>query len=45
MKVIERPKPTQTSEQLVESMNAARSSRSGKVKVAKKLESGNIDYP
>jgi hypothetical protein len=42
VKVIGDPKPTQTSGRLVESINAARFSRAGKVLAARKLESRNI---
>ncbi len=42
VKVIGDPKPTQTSGRLVESINAARSSRAGQVLAAQKLESGDI---
>jgi hypothetical protein len=36
------PKPNQTSEMMVESVNAARSSKAGKVLGAHKLKSGDI---
>jgi hypothetical protein len=42
VKVIEDPKPLQTSERLVESVNAARSSKAGKMLAERKLESGDI---
>ncbi len=42
VKVVEDPKPSQTSRRLVESINAARSNRVGKVLAARKLNSGNI---
>jgi hypothetical protein len=42
VKVIGDPKPSQTSERLVESINAAHASKSGKVLVAQKLQSGDI---
>ncbi len=42
VKVIRNLKPTQTSGRLVESINAARSSRAGKVLAARKLESRDI---
>jgi hypothetical protein len=42
VKVIVDPKPSQTSERLVKSINAARSSKAGKVIAARKLKSGDI---
>ncbi len=42
VKVVDNPKPSKTSEQLVESINAARSTKAGKVVAARKLESGDI---
>jgi 2-oxoglutarate dehydrogenase complex dehydrogenase (E1) component-like enzyme len=42
VKVIDVPKPSQTSERLIESINAARSSKAGKVLAARKLKSGDI---
>jgi hypothetical protein len=42
VKVIVDPKPSQTSEKLVESINAAHSSKAGKVIAARKLKSGDI---
>jgi hypothetical protein len=42
VKVIEDPKPNQTSERLVESINAACSSTAGKVLAAQKLWSGDV---
>jgi hypothetical protein len=42
VKVIDQAKPSQTSGRLVESINAARSSRAGKVLAARKLDSGDI---
>ncbi len=41
-KVIEDPKPSQTSERLVESINAVRSCKASKVLAARKLKSGDI---
>jgi hypothetical protein len=41
-KVVDDPKHSQTSGRLVESINAARSSKAGKVLAARKLDSGNI---
>ncbi len=42
VKIIGQPKPSQTSERLVESINTARSSMAGKVLAAQKLQSGEI---
>ncbi len=42
VKVIDDPKPSQTSGRLVESINAARSSKAGKVLAAQKLDSDDI---
>ncbi len=42
VKIMGDPKPSQTSESLVESINAARSSKAGKVLRAQKLQSGDI---
>jgi hypothetical protein len=42
VKVVDDPKLSQTSGQLVESINAARSTKAGKVVAARKLESGDI---
>jgi hypothetical protein len=42
VKVVDDPKPSQTSGRLVESINAARSSKAGKVLAARKLDSGDI---
>ncbi len=42
LKVIKDPKPFQTSERLVKSINAARSSKAGKVLAARKLKGGDI---
>jgi hypothetical protein len=42
VKVIDDPKPSQTSERLIESINAAHSNKAGKVLAARKLESKDI---
>jgi hypothetical protein len=42
VKVVDDPKPSQTSRRLVESINAARMSKAGRVLVAQKLGSSNI---
>ncbi len=42
VKVLEYPKPTQISERLVETINAARSSKAGKVLAAQKLQNRNL---
>jgi hypothetical protein len=42
VKLVDDAKPSQTSGRLVESINAARSSKAGKVLAARKLDSGNI---
>ncbi len=42
VKVVDDPKPSQTSGRLVESINAARSTKAGKIVAAQKLESGDI---
>jgi hypothetical protein len=42
VKVVDDPKPSQTSGRLVESINAARSSKAGKVLATRKLDSGDI---
>jgi hypothetical protein len=42
VKVVEDPKPSQASERLVESINATRSSKAGKVLAARMLDSGDI---
>ncbi len=42
VKVVDDPKPSRTSGRLVESINAARSSKAGKVLAARKLDSDNI---
>jgi hypothetical protein len=42
VKVIGDPKPNQTSERLVQSINAACSSMAGKVLAAQKLRSGDV---
>jgi hypothetical protein len=42
VKVVDDPKLSQTGGRLVESINAARSTKAGKVVAARKLESGDI---
>jgi hypothetical protein len=42
VKVIDNPKPSKTSGRLVKSINAAHSSKAGKVLAAQNVDSGNI---